>query len=490
MVHRITTLALAAYLAAVFAAVPAWGQSPLVEGVSSNPHDWPMFGRDVRGSRHNIAEDILSPMNVGDLKVLWSFPTDGPISGTPAVVKNVVYAADGTGAVYAVRRDGTLKWKTVLEVPALTTVLITTSPLVTNRTLVIGDMTGAIHGLDVETGQPRWKTTPNPHPFGVIFSNGTMVGRFVAFGTSSIELFVPAFDPTYTEFTFRGSVVLLDPANGEIVWQTFTITNEESDAGASGATVWGSPVYDRGSNTLFVGTSNNYSLPTTGTSDALIALDAASGAIKWVRQKTGGDHWNFSFLPEDPDDPPDFDFGDSPQLYRLNGRTVVAAGQKSGFFHVLDAETGDEIAPPEQFLLGGHLGGFHIDSGHAHGVNYAAGNYWHDPFSGNPPDGGAVLAISADGRNEYWRFEADGPILSGVAIANDVVYAQSIDGNLYAIDAWTGEELARVFTAGQSSGPAVSHGQLYVGIGDVLTPGLFAPFTPPGPGAIVALGLE
>ena len=106
--------------------------------------------------------------------------------------------------------------------------------------------------------------------------------------------------------------------------------------------VWGTPAYDRPSNTLFVGTGQHYGPPTTTNSDALMALDASTGAIKWVSQMTPNDTWNITFgVPDDND----LDFGDSPQLYRLNGRLVVTAGQKSGVFHVVDAVTGASITP-------------------------------------------------------------------------------------------------------------------------------------------------
>jgi glucose dehydrogenase len=65
----------------------------------------------------------------------------------------------------------------------------------------------------------------------------------------------------------------------------------------------------------------------------------------WSNQRTEGDLWNlrFPFSSENPD----FDFGDSAQVYTLsNGRKVVGAGQKSGFYHVLDAATGDEVLAP------------------------------------------------------------------------------------------------------------------------------------------------
>jgi polyvinyl alcohol dehydrogenase (cytochrome) len=472
-----------------------------VDVVPGDPNDWPMFGHDPQGARYNQAEYQLGPNNVSQLQELWRFETIGAVSGTPAVVNNVVYAGDISGTVHALTSDGELLWQTTLDVPSVINPKIYASPLVTNRTVVIGDMAGQIHGLDVATGEVRWTTRPpNPGPifgdqhlFQMIMGAGTMVGNHVAFGVSSLEnFFGPLSDPNYPDFTFRGNVVLLDPADGSIVWQTFFVDEAtlqpDGSYGPNGATVWGSPAYDRASNTIFVGTGQHYGPPTTATSDALIALDAATGAIKWVSQMTPNDTWNITFgLPSDND----LDIGDSPQLYRLNGRLVVAAGQKSGVFHVVDAETGEAITPPRQYLPPGGLGGFHIDSAVANGVNYAPGNSWGFVLSPpTPADAGAVFAISGDGSTQLWKFDTDSPILGGVAVANGVVYVQDVGGNFYAIDAATGQELATLVTGTpvQGSGPAISRGQIYVGTGDFLTP-LLVPFPLLTPGSIVALGL-
>ena len=76
-----------------------------------------------------------------------------------------------------------------------------------------------------------------------------------------------------------------------------------------------------------------------------------------------------------------------------------------------------------------------------------------------------------------------------MAVANGVVYFQSmLDGKLYALDAKTGGVLAEVATGGQSSGPAVSRGQIYLGTGDSAFPFL-NPTLPIGPGSLMALGL-
>ena len=57
----------------------------------------------------------------------------------------------------------------------------------------------------------------------------------------------------------------------------------------SGASVWAAPAYDAEHGRLYFATGQNFSHPTTGTSDALFAASARSGEIAWVRQFTAND---------------------------------------------------------------------------------------------------------------------------------------------------------------------------------------------------------
>jgi polyvinyl alcohol dehydrogenase (cytochrome) len=450
--------------------------------VQNDPGDWVMYNHDPAGTRFNAAEKLLNTKNVADLKVQWKFPTKTVVAGTPAVADGRIYAADASGTVYALDPSGHLVWSTQVAGP------VTDSQLVTHRQVIFGDLSGCIYGLDVATGAELWKIRPNPNPTAAIFSSPTWVGPYVAVGVASLEEVVAA-NPNYKP-TFRGSVVLLDPATGQVIWQTYTISDSDSAAGASGAGVWSTPTYDPASNTLYVTTGNNYSEPTTTESDAFIALDAATGNVKWVNQRTKDDSWNFSF--PDSKDHPDFDFGDSPQIYYMGGRKVVGAGQKSGFYHVVDAATGATINQI-QVEHGGELSGLFADSAVANDVVFANTSDWPHGFQGGKPVSGSLVAIGSDGTpdglKELWHFTTPGsPNLSGVAVANGVVYFQStFDGNLYALDAKTGAVLAKVATGGQSSGPAVSHGHVYLGIGNAFA--LLADLQHPPPGAIMALGL-
>jgi polyvinyl alcohol dehydrogenase (cytochrome) len=454
-----------------------------------DPNDWPMYNYNPQGTRDNAGEHILSPATVDRLQVKWTYPTHGPIAGTPAVVDNHVYVADEAGYVYALNRSGHEMWETRLQVgPTFSNVKITASILVTNGTLVIGDQSGRIHGLDAVTGAEEWSVTPNPNHFAAIYGSATLVGNDVAIGTSSNEWIGLATIPGYVP-TFRGSLVLLDPTNGHIIWQTFTISAADSAAGAAGAPIWSTPTYDSTTNTIYTTSGNNYTLPTTGTSDSFFAVDATTGAVKWSNQRTAGDEWTVLF-GDSSSQHPDYDLGDSPQVYQLGGRTVVAAGQKSGYFHVLDATTGAQVSPPLQLAPGGTVGGLFADSAYADGVNYTNGSDWPGVFAGQAPNLGVVSAVSADGAHELWHFYTPGsPDLSGVAVANGVVYFQSmLDGTLYALDAKTGLELAQVNTGGETSGPAISRGQIYLGTGEAAFVSV-NPSAPLGPGSVVALGL-
>src|SRR5262245_34431899 len=127
-----------------------------VDVVSGDPKDWPMYNHDPAGSRNNFAETRLRPDNVGQLGTLWRFETAGAIAGTPAVVNDVIYAADSTATVYAVDRNGLELWYTHLPVSSPFGIALTASPLVTNRTLIIGDLTGQLHGLNIADGTIRW----------------------------------------------------------------------------------------------------------------------------------------------------------------------------------------------------------------------------------------------------------------------------------------------------------------------------------------------
>ena len=459
----------------------ASAQQALAGDGSPHPQGgWTMSNYDPEGTRYNSAEHQLGPRNVGGLKVLWRVPTSGTVTGTPAVSDGVVYAGDLNGDVYAVRADGTVLWTTHVIGR------VSASIAVIRDTLVFGDLAGYIYGLDPRTGAIRWKIRPNPHPIAAIYGSATQVGKYFAIGTT-IDAEEPGV-PASAAAGGSGSVLLADPSDGRVIWQTYTVTQAELAQGATGADVWSTPAYDERSGMLYVATGNNFNPPVTPTEDAIIGLDARTGQIRWVDQAYNQDIFP---TPGSPQQDVDYDFGDSPHIYQLaGGETVVGAGNKDGTYYVVDAATG---APVHQLQVepGGLLGGLFATAAVHNDVVFANGINWpgHDLVTGVPPTAGDLIAIAGDGSRELWRFTTPGsPDLSGVAVANGVIYFQSMtDGNLYALDERTGAELAHVLTGGAHSGPAVVGGRIYLGTG--VTAGRIKAFDYPGTPGIVAVGL-
>ncbi len=469
------------------------GGAAVARANSTDAADWTMYNYDAAGTRDNTAEHTLAPGNVSGLHVYWQYPTPAPVSGTPIVVDGNVYAGDMAGNFYALGGDGSLLWSFTADAS------ITASAAVKNNVVVFGDTSGKLYGLSRNNGKLKWSMRPDPHPLAAIWGSPTPVGPNMAVGVASNEE-AAAADLTYPCCSTRGSMVLLNPENGHIIWQTFTITDQERAAGASGSSIWSTPTYDPGRNLIYATTGNNFSQPTNGTSDAIMAFDAGSGAVRWVTQLNPNDEWNFRF-PYSAEHP-DADFGDSAQVYTLpDGHLVVGAGQKSGFYHVLDAASG-ALVHQDQYQVGGSLGGLFADSAVAGGVVFANGVDWPTPGAG-APNSGALIAISGDGAHELWRFTTPySPDFSGVAVANGVVYFTSwgfpvvggLQGYLYALDAASGATLAQVelgeasetFKPTSTSGPAISRGMVYVGTGDAIAAGFNLGV---GPGTITALGL-
>ena len=108
--------------------------------------------------------------------------------------------------------------------------------------------------------------------------------------------------PTFECCVGHGEIVALDAATGAVDWVYHTMpeadyTGERNSLGVrlrgpSGAPIWSTPTVDAARGLLFVTTGENTSHPATPTSDAVIALDLATGAQRWVFQGL----WNLSLI--------------------------------------------------------------------------------------------------------------------------------------------------------------------------------------------------
>ena len=168
-----------------------------------------------------------------------------------------------------------------------------------------------------------------------------------------------------------GGLVALDAATGNIIWKyrvvppakkTGTKKNGKPLYGPSGAPVWCSPTIDAKRGYVYIGTGENYSQPTTNTSDAIQAVNMKTGKFVWNFQSTEKDAWNlacpyFYNCPTNPGH--DLDFGMAPIIIHLkNGKDILVAGQKAGLVFGIDPDKGKKIWET-RVGKGGSLGGVH-----------------------------------------------------------------------------------------------------------------------------------
>ena len=191
------------------------------------------------------------------------------------------------------------------------------------------------------------------HPSSNITGSPVVNGGLVYVPVSSMEV-VAAGNPAYRCCTSSGAVVALDLATGAVLWRHRVIEEEAAEVGKTaaglplfgpaGAPIWSSPTVDARRGLLYVGTGENYSHPTTATSDAILALDLATGRLVWSFQATGQDAYNMACGVQKGANCPapngaDLDFGQAPLLATLpDGREILVAGQKAGVVYALDPD--------------------------------------------------------------------------------------------------------------------------------------------------------
>lgn len=295
-----------------------------------------------------------------------------------------------------------------------------------------------------------------------------------------------------------GSVVALDAATGKKLWQTFTIPEAakpthknaagKQQYGPSGAAVWSTPTIDEQLGVLYVATGDNYSDPSTNTSDAILAMDLKTGKLLWSKQLTEKDTYNSGCeTPQKTNCPekggPDFDFGQPPILVHLDGgKRALVIGQKSGMVHAVDPDQNGKLLWQTRAGAGSALGGSQWGSAADAQQVYVAisdigmggvpdpkapGGY---RITLDPKKGGGLHALDLGTGKIAWSAKpapcAEGrtdcsPAQSGAVTAiPGVVFSGSVDGHLRAYASGTGQVLWDVDTARefQTVNGAPAHG--------------------------------
>lgn len=466
---------------------------------------WTTWGGDLNNSRSS-SDTTIGVGNANKLAVKWKLPTAGNISTTPAVESGRLYVPDQSGNLYAVDTNtGAIVWqRTIASYTGIAGDYARATPAISGNLLVFGDQAGKVFGytgyllaIDKRDGSLVWRT-PIVGGFPIMTQSPTIVNGTVYVGAASYEELLVRFG---FPLTFRGFMAAYDLATGAQKWKTYTVPE-----GYTGGSVWGSsPSVDLKSNTVYIGTGNNYSVPDSVSTclgnattdadraacvpandmfDAIVALDATSGAVKWSFRGMPSDAWNVACgIPfpgfEDPkpgcptNQGPDYDFAQAPMLFKVNGTSYVGAGQKSGMFWALNPATG-QVQWSTMAGTGGVAGGLQWGSATDGTRVYAANaNSMFKPWAlqnGTTVNYGGWTGLDAGSGRILWQ--TPNPQFAGapgpVTVANGVVYACSADsaGHMYAMKASDGSILWD-FPSGDVcyGGAAISNGVIYWGTG-------------------------
>lgn len=337
--------------------------------LAANPKSfWNGWSPGLNNARFQPADSAgLSTGQVRALKLKWAFGFEGDVTAfaPPTVIDGQVFVGSAGGLVHAMRAEtGCLQWVFQANGPVRSSILAV--PLGGQHALLFGDMTGWFYAVQAESGKLLWKVQVETHDSTRLTGGPVAHGGTVYVPVASWEE-TRSSDVDYACCTFRGSVVALRIRDGAQLWKTWMTgvpidrgksSRRAINFGPSGVGVWSAPTVDAKRNLLYVGTGDNYSPPATDTSDAVMALDLATGRIVWSRQLTSQDIYNASCATDPTDCGPDFDFGSSPILtHAPNGRELLLAGQKSGIVWALDPMKKGEVVWQARVGKGGTNGG-------------------------------------------------------------------------------------------------------------------------------------
>jgi polyvinyl alcohol dehydrogenase (cytochrome) len=422
---------------------------------------------ETLGNQHADLSASITATNAHSLRAAWFVRTAGPVSATPIFWRDSVLLSDWSGRVWRVNAlTGKTIWQRRLETPDTTWPWygLAGTGVVADGVLVEVGVEGNAWGLNATTGQTVWGPTylgtdpsmtndPNARYVGNL-SDLLYGGGLVYVGMSSCEEPLAEIDPLFVP-TARGSIVALDPTTGALAWQTWL-----TPPGDTGVPVWSSFALDSSTDTLYTDTGNNYTSPATPLSDAVLALNAATGTPLWDTQLTANDTW--------PAHGPDADFGAGPQLFTAPGPggttlRLVGAMQKDGLYTAFDRATG-AIVWQRRVASGLNDSRGEASIGHARLFAWADGSL----RPGSDEVTIAALAPGA-GRPIWQRIWAKANMISDAGFLSHGVYLVGDGaGALRAYRSSDGELLWHAVTPGHAavcSSLWVAGRFLYVGVG-------------------------
>jgi len=369
---------------------------------------------------------------------------------------------------------------------------IAMAPVVYQGKVIVG-ITGVGYGLHIEQDRPD-------APLGAVIGVAGRYGRpgFLAAFDAQTGKRVWQFDtipPQGWEGQFSPTTPDGVPLSRNIEQEKATFAQYKDAWRFGGGSAWTTPAIDPKLGLLYFGTGN----PSPQMDDvsrpgdnlytvSLVALDAATGKLRWSYQQVPHDVWGY-------------DLASPPVLfdYKHDGKTIPAVGQasKTGWFYVHDRATGQLLMKSEAFVPQSNLfaratqQGTRIHPGVFGGVNWSPAAVdevqqrafvaaMHMPVrytlhetpatNGKPairytasepidePKWGLLSSIDLQSGKILWQHKTPEPLVGGVlATAGGLLFTGEGNGNFDAFDSASGNLLWQYKAEAGVNAPPVTY---------------------------------
>src|SRR5439155_24703665 len=205
----------------------------------------------------------------------------------PTLAAGRLFVGSESGVVYSLdARTGCTYWSFTAKAGVRTAMIVASRAAAAGTrsyALYFGDVRANVYALDASSGELLWTRKVDDHQHARITGTPAFDGVYLYVPVAGVGEEGAGSTPGYACCTFRGSVVALFAATGNVRWKRYTIDEAPTPRGKtplgqvawgpSGASVWTAPTIDLKRRMLYVGTGNMFSGPHKKTSDAIIAMD-------------------------------------------------------------------------------------------------------------------------------------------------------------------------------------------------------------------------
>ncbi|HEY1976083.1 MAG TPA: PQQ-binding-like beta-propeller repeat protein [Candidatus Baltobacteraceae bacterium] len=373
------------FSAALFA-LAACSSAPAAPHRTPQSGDWTQF-------RLNPQHDATLP---GSLRVAWRVQTDGGYSSSPAVVANTVYIGNNGGTLYALDlRTGAVRWRYHAATALMSNPLVWNGLVIAGEgnqqwvwgdrfhEIVVGTKENALLALDAASGRLRWRL----NLAGTAMPTGAIVAG------------------TLIQHNGAGLLTLADPADGSV---RYTL---DLRSGANMSAI------------LPVGDDR---FATSGAFENRVEERAArNGALIWTRSLRKED-WGLADCPFATDGRALF----CDYVAPAPGTSNVYHAGRNAVEHAVALSTGDGRIAWDTPLESGPVPVWNRAA-----IPLIAGDTLYVGAANSP----FVHAIRTSDGRVRWRVRVHGPVKSGIARKDGVLYFGDFGGYLWAVDARTGK---------------------------------------------------